>query len=191
MQIFAPIYRKTLQWSQHHFAPFWLGFVSFIEAIFFPIPPDVMLMPMSMTQPQKALRFAINASIFSTLGGAFGYSIGFFAADWATTTIQHFGYSEQWHSLLIWFNKWGVVFVFVAGFSPIPYKLFTISAGILQMAFFPFLIAAFISRLIRFVLVAKLAAWGGKRFADKLQHFIESIGWIVVGLAIILILIFR
>ncbi|VEJ09564.1 YqaA family protein [Actinobacillus delphinicola] len=191
MQIFAPIYQKTLQLSKHRHAPFWLGLVSFIEAIFFPIPPDVMLMPMSMTQPQKAVRFAFIAGIFSTLGGMIGYAVGYFAADWVTEIMQHFGYGNQWHTVMGWFDKWGIVIVFVAGFSPIPYKLFTLSTGVMQMAFFPFVIAAFISRMARFLLVAKLAAWGGQRFADKLQRFIEIIGWSVVLLAIIAIIVIR
>ncbi len=191
MQLFAPIYQKTLQWSQHRLAPFWLGFVSFIEAIFFPIPPDVMLMPMAMTQPNKALRFALLAGITSTLGGIIGYSLGFFATPWVMEFMQHLGYDAQWQRVVSWFDKWGVLVVFVAGFSPIPYKVFTLCAGVMQMAFAPFVIVALISRSARFLLVAKLSAWGGQKFADKLQRSIEIIGWLVVILAFIIVLIFR
>lgn len=191
MQLFAPIYNKTLQLSQHPNAPWWLAFISFIEAIFFPIPPDVMLMPMSMTQPQKAWRLALITGIASTLGGMIGYAIGFFATDWVMNLMIELGYQHQWQNLNAWFEQWGILMIFVAGFSPVPYKLFTIYAGVMQMVFLPFVLVAFISRTLRFILVAKLCAWGGEKFADKLQRYIEVLGWSVVVLAAIVILVYR
>ena len=191
MNIFGSLYDKTMRWSQHHLAPFWLAFVSFIEAIFFPIPPDVMLIPMAMAKPKKALRFATISGVSSVLGGMIGYSLGYFAVDFVTHYIEVFGYLEKWQHVVTWFDKWGVLVVFVAGFSPIPYKVFTLCAGVMQMAFLPFVVAAFISRMARFILVAKLAAWGGEKFAAKLRKSIEIIGWSVVLLAIIIYCIFR
>ena len=174
MNIFGAMYDKTMQWSKHRFAVFWLSFVSFIEAIFFPVPPDVMLIPMSMSKPKSAFRFALYTAVASVVGGMIGYAIGYYAFDWVQGYIQ-----------------WGILVVFVAGFSPIPYKVFTICAGVMQMAFIPFVITAFVSRFARFILVAKLAAWGGEKFAAKLRKSIEIIGWSVVALAVIAYLILK
>ncbi len=185
MNIFGAMYDKTMAWSKHRFAHYWLCFVSFIEAIFFPIPPDVMLIPMAMSKPQKALTLAFYTALFSALGGMIGYAIGFYAFDWVQYYIVQWGYQSAWDTTISWFKQWGVVVVFLAGFSPIPYKIFTIAAGVMQMAFLPFVITAFISRAIRFVLVARLSAWGGKKFEAKIRKSIEAIGWAVVALAIV------
>lgn len=90
-----------------------------------------------------------------------------------------------------WFERWGVLIVFLAGFSPIPYKVFTLCAGVMHMAFLPFVITALISRAARFMLIAKLAAWGGQRFAAQLRRYIEIIGWGVVALAVVAYIILR
>lgn len=191
MAIFGAMYDKTMAWSKHRFATFWLCFVSFIEAIFFPIPPDVMLIPMSMSKPKSAVRFALYTAIASAVGGMIGYAVGYFATDWVQNIVQQWGYGENWAQAIRWFERWGVLVVFVAGFSPIPYKVFTICAGVMQMAFFPFVVTAFISRFARFLLVAKLAAWGGEKFAAKLRKSIELIGWSVVVLAVAAYFILR
>ncbi len=191
MKIFGAMYDKTMEWSKHRFATFWLSFVSFIEAIFFPIPPDVMLIPMSMSKPQQAFKLALYTAVASALGGVVGYGIGYYAFDLVQEYIVKWGYQSSWEQSISWFKEWGVLVVFVAGFSPIPFKVFTVAAGVMQMAFLPFVITAFISRLARFALVAKLAAWGGERFAAKLRKSIEVIGWSVVVLAVILYLILR
>lgn len=179
------MYDKTMEWSKHRYATFFLAFTSFIEAIFFPIPPDVMLIPMAMSKPRIAMKLALYTAIASVIGGAIGYGLGYYAVDFVQHYIQQFGYQYHWETAISWFEKWGILVVFVAGFSPIPYKVFTICAGVMQMAFLPFLLTAFVSRAARFVLVAKLAAWGGEKFADKLRRSIELIGWSVVVLAVI------
>ncbi|WP_386688655.1 YqaA family protein [Lonepinella sp. MS14437] len=191
MKIFGTMYDKMMQWSKHRFATFWLCLVSFIEAIFFPIPPDVMLIPMSMSKPQSALKFAFYTALASAIGGMIGYGLGYYAFDLVQEYIIKLGYQNQWDTAISWFEKWGILVVFVAGFSPIPYKIFTIAAGVMQMAFLPFVATAFISRFARFVMVAKLAAWGGAKFAAKLRKSIELIGWSVVVLAVIAYLILR
>lgn len=191
MKIFGAMYDKTMQWSKHRFAAFWLAFVSFIEAIFFPIPPDVMLAPMAMTAPNKAFRYAMYTAIASVVGGIIGYGLGYYAFDFVHQYIVQWGYEAHWNTAMSWFERWGVLIVFVAGFSPIPYKVFTICAGVMQMAFLPFVITAFISRAARFILVAKLSAWGGQRFATQLRRYIEIIGWAVVVLAVVAYFILR
>lgn len=191
MNFFGAMYDKTIQWSKHRYAVYSLSFVSFIEAIFFPIPPDTMLIPMSLSRPQKAIRYALIAGLFSALGGIIGYAIGFYAYDLIRGYIVDLGYQAKWDTAMHWFDQWGVLVVIVAGFSPIPYKVFTICAGVMQMAFFPFVIAAWLSRTARFLLVAKLVAWGGPKIEAKLRRYIEIIGWAVVALVVVAYLIYR
>ncbi|WGE41591.1 YqaA family protein [Actinobacillus equuli] len=185
MKLFGTIYDKTMEWSKHRFAAFWLSFVSFIEAIFFPIPPDVMLIPMSMSKPQNATKYAIYTTIASVLGGIIGYFIGLYAFDWVQGIIADWGMQANFNKAKSWFETWGVAVVFLAGFSPIPYKVFTICAGVMQMAFFPFVVTAAISRFARFILVAKLSAWGGEKYAEKIRRSIELIGWGTIALAVV------
>lgn len=185
MNLFGSIYDKVIEWSKHRYAAFWLSFVSFIEAIFFPIPPDVMLIPMAMSKPQNATKYAIYTTVASVLGGIIGYGIGYFAFDWVKEIIANWGMQANFDKAMGWFETWGVAVVFLAGFSPIPYKIFTICAGVMQMAFFPFVVTAAISRFARFILVAKLSAWGGEKYAEKIRRSIELIGWGTVALAVI------
>ncbi len=191
MKIFGKMYDQTMKWSRHRLAVYWLFFVSFIEAIFFPIPPDVMLIPMSMNNPKQALKYALYTALASLLGGLIGYAIGYYAYDFVHHYIVQFGYETKMNQVVSWFNQWGVLVLFVAGFSPIPYKVFTIAGGLLQMALLPFIATAFISRAARFILVAKLSAWGGPKIEAKLRRSIEVLGWSVVVLAIIAYLILR
>ncbi|QIM64428.1 YqaA family protein [Frederiksenia canicola] len=191
MKLFGTIYDKTMQWATHKYASAWLAFVSFIEAIFFPIPPDVMLIPMSMSKPHNAMRYAIYTTTASVLGGIIGYAIGYFAFDWVKDIITDWGMQANFDKAMHWFETWGVAIVFLAGFSPIPYKIFTICAGVMQMAFLPFIVTAAISRFARFVLVAKLSAWGGEKYADKIRRSIELIGWGTVVIAIVAYLIYQ
>ncbi|MDO4626734.1 MAG: YqaA family protein [Pasteurellaceae bacterium] len=192
MKIFEKIYDKALQWSKHRLAVYWLSLLSFIEAIFFPIPPDVMLIPMSMSKPQKAMRFAIYATIFSVVGGAIGYGVGYFASDWVRETIANWGYQGHFDRVMKWFDEYGIAIIFVAGgFSPVPYKVFTLCAGLLQMSFFPFLITSLVARASRFVMVAKLSAWGGEKYAEKIRRSIELLGWAVVIIAVLLYLVLK
>ena len=185
MQLFGTIYDKTMAWSKHRYASFWLSFVSFIEAIFFPIPPDVMLIPMSMSKPQNATKYAIYTTIASVVGGVIGYFIGLYAFDWVQGFISDWGMQANFDKAKAWFETWGVSVVFLAGFSPIPFKVFTICAGVMQMAFLPFVLTAAISRFARFILVAKLSAWGGEKYAEKIRRSIELIGWGTIILAVV------
>lgn len=191
MKIFGKMYDQMMRWSRHRLAVYWLAFVSFIEAVFFPIPPDVMLIPMSMSNPKNALKYALYTALASMLGGLVGYAIGYYASDWVQQYIVQFGYQAKLEQVTAWFDQWGILVLFVAGFSPIPYKVFTIAGGLLHMALLPFAITAFISRAARFILVAKLSAWGGPKVEAKLRRSIEVIGWGVVVLAVIAYFILR
>ncbi|RDV27943.1 DedA family protein [Alteromonas aestuariivivens] len=192
MKLFQPCYDLAIRWSRHPHATRYLGGLSFAESMFFPIPPDVMLAPMSLSQPSKAWHFALLTTLASVLGGIAGYCLGFFAFEaWLQPYIESAGYSDKLATAMSWFENYGVWVVFIAGFSPIPYKVFTISAGVLQMAFLPFILASAIGRGARFFLVAALMRWGGATMEAKLRQYVEVLGWAVVVLAVAAYLILR
>lgn len=183
--MFKALYDKALAWSRHRHAVKYLCVLSFAESSFFPIPPDVMLAPMALAQPKKAFRLALLTTLFSVLGGMLGYGIGFFMFDAISPWLQETHYWEKYLLAENWFKNWGFWAVFVAGFSPIPYKVFTIAAGALQMFFLPFVLASTVGRGARFFLVALLLAAGGEKLEAKLRQYMDIIGWLVVGLVIV------
>jgi len=190
MRIFSSLYDRVMAWSRHRHAPWYLGGLSFAESSFFPIPPDVMLAPMSMAEPRKAWWFAGLTTATSVLGGLLGYLIGLFAFELVTPLVSEGGrYAEPFAAAEAWFRAWGVWAIFIAGFSPIPYKIFTISAGVLHMALIPFLIASAVGRGARFFLVAALMAWGGERMESTLRTYVDRIGWIMVLLIVLVVLL--
>jgi membrane protein YqaA with SNARE-associated domain len=190
MRIFSALYDRVMTWSRHRHAPWYLGGLSFAESSFFPIPPDVMLAPMSMAKPEAAWRYAALTTVTSVLGGLLGYAIGHFAFELVEPLVGEGGrYAEPFAAAEHWFAEWGVWAVFIAGFSPIPYKIFTISAGVLHMALVPFLIASAVGRGARFFLVAALMAWGGERMEGVLRDYVDKVGWIMVLLALIVFLL--
>lgn len=165
--------------------------MSFAESSFFPIPPDVMLAPMSLANPRQAWRLALLTTLTSVAGGIFGYAIGYFAIDAVLPWLQESPYWPAYQTAVEWFGRWGFWAVFVAGFSPIPYKMFTIAAGALAMALLPFTLASIVGRGMRFFLVAALMAWGGARMEEKLHRYVDRLGWASVVLAIIGALAYR
>lgn len=182
MKLFSVLYSRVLSWSRHPKAPWYLGGLSFMESSFFPIPPDVMLAPMSMAQPRRAWWFALITTVTSVLGGLLGYAIGHFALDALLPWLQDSRYWSAYQASMVWFEEWDVWAVLIAGFSPIPYKVFTIAAGALSMALLPFTLASVIGRGARFFLVAGLMAWGGARMEAMLHRTIDWIGWATVAL---------
>jgi len=189
--MFKKLYDKTLQLSKHRHASKYLAVLSFSEAAFFPIPPDVMLAPMVLAQPNKAWYLALLTTIGSVLGGVLGYAIGFFAFDVIHPWLANSHYWSQYQLVEQWFNKWGFLAIFIAGFSPIPYKVFTIASGALSMMFLPFVLASFVGRGLRFFLVAGLLVLGGERFEAKLRQYMDIIGWTVVILLLIGIVVYK
>ncbi len=180
-----------MTWSRHRRAPWFLGGLSFAESSFFPIPPDVMLAPMSLANPRRAWWFALLTTLASVAGGLFGYLIGYYAFDaiepWLRTSAYWGGYTEA----VAWFEAWGFWAIFVAGFSPIPYKVFTIAAGVASMALMPFMLASLIGRGARFFLVAGLMAWGGARMEAMLRKYVDRLGWVTVGAVVAGMLLYR
>jgi len=183
MRLFSPLYARAMHWARHRHAPVYLGTMSFAESSFFPVPPDVMLAPMCLARPERAWRFALLTTLTSVAGGLAGYAIGYFAFEAIAPWLQTTQYWASYQTAVQWFNDYGFWAVFIAGFSPIPYKVFTIAAGALSMALLPFTLASIIGRGARFYLVAALMKWGGERMEAALQRYVDRIGWATVALA--------
>ena len=177
MNILQKLYNKTLGLAGHSKASYYLFILSVAESSFFPIPPDVMLAPMCLAKLSKVWRFAFIATIGSVLGGILGYLIGKFSFEYIEPFIERFGYMMAYQVAVNWFYEWGFWAILIAGFSPIPYKVFTIAAGALNMAFLPFVIGSIIGRGSRFYLVAFLVKLFGNKIDFILQKYMDKIGW--------------
>jgi membrane protein YqaA with SNARE-associated domain len=184
MRLFGPLYERVIGWARHTHAERYLGGLSFAESSFFPIPPDVMLAPMCLADRGRAWRFATITTVTSLLGGIAGYAIGHFSFEAVEPWLREMGYWPAYLRGKEWFDQWGVWAVFVAGFSPIPYKIFTISAGVAALNLPGFIIASLIGRGARFFLVAGLIVAGGQRMEELIPKYVERIGWAVVAITI-------
>ncbi len=189
MKLFSALYQWTLKWAEHKLAPKILALLTFAESVFFPVPPDVLLAPMVLAKPKRAWHYATLTTTASVIGGIAGYAMGFYMFEpWIQPLITEWDKQQTFDQAVSWFNQWGVWVVFLAGFSPIPYKIFTVSAGFLQMAFLPYLLASAIGRGMRFFLVAGIIYWGGEKMEQGLRKWIDVIGWVVVGIIILVYL---
>lgn len=138
------------------------------------------------------MAFAMLTTVTSVAGGMAGYAIGYFALEWVAPLIQEGGrWADAYARASAWFDEWGFWAILIAGFSPIPYKVFTISAGALAMSFLPFVVASALGRGARFFLVAGLLSWGGAAMEARLRLYVEWIGWAVVGLGGVAYLVLR
>ena len=187
MKLFEPLYARVMEWSRHRHAERYLAVLSFAESSFFPIPVDVMLAPMVLAKRDRWVRLATIATLFSVLGGVAGYAIGYVLFDSIEPWLRESHYWGAYETSRHWFDEYGVWIVFVAGFSPIPYKVFTVAAGVAVLNLPVFIIASIIGRAGRFFLVAGLVKAGGQRFEDSLSMHVERIGWAVVVIAAIAI----
>ncbi len=186
MKIFSALYGRMSIWAKHPHAPYYLAAVSFIESSLFPIPPDVMMIPMSLANPRLSWRFATITLVASVLGGLFGYCLGMYLFHLIFPLFVSMGYEPSYNLVKEWFSQWGFWAVIVAGFSPIPYKLFTISAGALAMPVLPFMFASIIGRGLRFYFVGGLIYCGGERFSQFITRYIDWMGWVMVLFILIL-----
>ena len=187
MRLFGPLYDRVLAWSRHRHAERYLGAMSFAESSFFPIPVDVMLAPMTLADRSKWMRFATIATVFSVLGGLGGYVIGWGMFEAIEPWLRDSHYWDAYITARRWFDDYGVWVIFVAGFSPIPYKVFTIAAGVAALSLPGFFMGSLIGRAARFFLVAGLVRAGGQRFEDTLSKHVERIGWATVVVTVIVI----
>lgn len=198
MNIFSLLYDYCLRLARHRLAPWFLCIDSFIESIFFPIPPDVMLAPMCLAQPRRAWHYAVITTLSSVCGAFFGYYLGYFLYDpYLSDLIDMWHYREAMDTVRHWFTyEFGILMVFLGAFTPIPYKVIAITSGVVaaesvqvtgsagMLAIGYFLLVSCCGRGLRFCLEAFLIAWGGKRMEKALLHYIDRIGWACVLLAV-------
>ena len=198
--MFNRLYKKCLNLAAHKSSNFFLGLVSFIESSFFPIPPDVMIIPMVIAKKKSYLKIFFIASLFSVLGGIFGYMLGAIFFDMAMNIIEFYGYESkvtnlknslsQGEGFLAWLS-----ILFLAGFTPLPYKAFTISSGLIAFNLPVFIIVSLISRSLRFFIVAFLSYKFGELFTEYMEKhgskWFTIIGIIIVIIFIIIYLFFK
>ena len=198
--MFQTLYKKCLELAAHKSSNFYLGLVSFIESSFFPIPPDAMIIPMVIAKKKEYLKIFLIASIFSVLGGIFGYLIGYLFFDLAMYVIEFYGYQDKVENLKLsmsqgsGFLAW-LSILFLAGFTPLPYKAFTISSGLIAFNLPVFIIVSLISRGLRFFIVAYLSYKFGELFTEYMEKhgskWFTIIGIIIVIIFIIIYLFFK
>jgi len=181
-----------MKWAVHRNAPIFLTILSFSESCVLPFPPpDVMLAPMALANTHRAWFFAGLTTTFSVLGGLAGYAIGYFAFEWIAPLLKSAGYMGKYQQAADLFNEYGVWVVFLAGFSPIPYKVFTIAGGVAHMALLPFVLASILGRGLRFFIVAGIMVLGGEKMEKVLHKHMDRIGWITVALVVVGLGIFK
>lgn len=191
MRVFGPIYERCLAWAAHRHAERYLAAVSAAESVVFPIPPDVMLAPMTLARPEHGLRYATICTVASVLGGVLGFLLGAFALDAVMPWIERAGKRETFEQIHQLFATYGFWIVFIAGFTPIPYKIFTIASGAAGMGFLPFVLGSLVGRGGRFFLVALLLRWGGPRLEGSLRRYVEWIGWGTLAVLAVALLIWE
>nr|CRH07173.1 Conserved membrane protein of unknown function [Candidatus Magnetococcus massalia] len=191
MRIIHGIYDWTMRWAVSPSAVPALFAVALAESSFFPIPPDLLLMAMSLAEPMKSFFYAFICTIGSVIGGAIGYLIGFLAWDYiGEPIIQFYGKMDAYQELAGMFDTHGAWIVAIAGFTPLPYKLFTITAGALHADFMVFMVMSLLARGARFFMVAALLRWGGERLRSLVERHLDLltliIAVVVIGMVVVL-----
>ena len=189
--MFKELFQKSLKLAAHKSSKFFLALISFAESSFFPIPPDILIVPMVIAKKNDYIKIFIIATLFSALGGLFGYFIGSVFLELALNVVEFYGYEENVFNLQLKLSEKGGLFIwlgilFIAGFTPLPFKVFTITSGIINFNIFIFFFICLISRGLRFFIVAFLSAKFGKAFS----YFIEKKGtklFTVIGIVIVII----
>ena len=185
------LFDKCVDWAGRKYANFALAIVSFIESSFFPIPPDVMIVPMVVAKKQHFIKIALIATIFSVLGGLFGYSIGYiFFNEIGFKIFQFYGYEnvnvlkEMFSTKQGMFSWFGLLFV--AGFTPLPFKILTITSGFIHYNIFTFIFTCIFTRGLRFFLVAFLTNKFGQKIGPFLERKTGKLTFIIAGVVILL-----
>lgn len=174
MRFINSCYQTVLSWTRHPKAVRYLGIVSFIDSSIFPVSPAFMFIPMAFAKPSCAFWYAWVCTVASVLGGMVGYLLGYFAFEWLLQPfIEWMGYGELYLNALQWFQDWGFWAIVLAALSPVPYKIFTIGAGVLQLSFPGFVLASFLGRAARFFLMAAAIYWGGPKVEALFRRFVK------------------
>ena len=188
MKLFEPLYEMVLGWARHRHAERYLAGMSFAESSFFPVPVDVMLAPMVLAHKERAWRLAAITTIMSVIGGVFGYLIGaFFFDSFGDQLLNYFDAHESFSAVQQSYIRHGMVIVLLAGFTPVPYKIFTIASGVIGIAILPFVLMSLLGRGGRFFLVAGLIRLGGDRLEETIRNKVEWLGWGTLALSVIAI----
>ena len=189
--MFNDLYKKCLDLAAHKSSKYYLAIVSFVESSFFPIPPDVMIIPMVISKKSDFIKIFLITTIFSVLGGMLGYLIGAFFFDFGSQIMSFYGYENKLSNIkenLVnsdGFYAW-LGILFLAGFTPLPYKVFTIASGLISFNFFIFIFISLVSRGLRFFIVSYLSY----KFGNLFTEFMEKHGskWFtIIGLLIVII----
>ena len=192
--MFQTLYKKCLNLAAHKSSNFYLGIVSFVESSFFPIPPDVMIIPMVIATKKEFIKIFLIASIFSVLGGVLGYLIGYLFSDFAMYVIEFYNYEDKVKNLKLTMSEgngfiaW-LSILFLAGFTPLPYKAFTIASGLIAFNLPVFIIVSLISRSLRFFIVAFLSYKFGELFTEYMNNH-GSKWFTAIGILIVIIFVF-
>ena len=188
--MFNNLYKKCLDLAAHKSSKYYLAIVSFVESSFFPIPPDVMIIPMVISKKNDFIKIFLITTIFSVLGGMLGYLIGAFFFDFGSQIMSFYGYENKLSNIkenLVnsdGFYAW-LGILFLAGFTPLPYKVFTIASGLISFNFFIFIVISLVSRGLRFFIVSYLSY----KFGNLFTEFMEKHGskWFtIIGLIIVI-----
>jgi membrane protein YqaA with SNARE-associated domain len=187
LKVFAPLYERALRWAQHRNAPAMLGVLSFVEAVFFPVMPEVMLAPMALSRPQRAFRYATISLVGSLAGALVGYALGHYAYELVKPAFASLGWAQHVDEQVAYLrdiaieSPWKAFWILVlAGFAPIPLKFFTWASGIVGVPLLPFMASMFIGRGKRVYLLALAIRIGGPRAEAALRRWIEPVGWIAL-----------
>lgn len=194
MKIFEPMYQRAIAWSRHPRAPAFLTGLSFVEAIIFPVMPEVMLAPMSLSQPKRAIWFATLSLIGSMAGAVVGYLLGHYAFEIMRPVFEWLGMMDGIQSGIdtvktkMAESPWAVFWLLVAGgFAPIPMKVFTWASGVVGVPWIPYLAAMAVGRGKRVYLVAIAIRLGGERAERALYRYVEPIGWVATAILVVAI----
>ncbi len=181
MRPFHSIYNKILDYSSSRFAILWLSAISFLESIILPVPlQDLLLASMSLRNRSKAFYFAAICTIASVLGALLGYYIGVQAENHILPILINLSYESKFETAQMYFQTYGIYIILIAGFSPIPYKVFTIAAGMMSMSLLPFVVFSLIARGARYFLISFLVRKFGKMADAWLNKYIDWLGYLLI-----------
>lgn len=194
INVFSTLYELCIKLAKHPKAPWFLAINSFIESIFWPIPPDVMLAPMCLARPKRSMYYAAMTMVTSVLGAICGYYLGYFIYDpYIADLIQWLGYEQSMQTVRDWFTlEYGVLMIFIGAFTPVPYKVIAVTTGLVaaesmastgsvgMLTLLNFVLVSLVGRGLRFFLVAGIIMWGGARMEHALRRYIDYIGWACV-----------
>jgi len=183
--IFAGLYQRAMGWAQHPHRERYLVGVSIFESFIFPLPTALLMIPMVIATPNKAIRLATITTLMSVFGAVVGYLLGWGAMSVIEPWITQMGWTEQLESAKAEFAIYGVLAVGIGAFTPAPFKIFTLTAGMLSMSFIPFLLVSLVGRGAHFYLIALLMAWAGPKMEPVVRKYIEWLGWSIIVLAVI------